>query len=64
MRRRGSVATLGVGRIEPDVGIRDLRVGVHGLVYERLGHDADELLDVDHPVIESRDLAACRYLLF
>lgn len=33
-----------------------LCLGVHDLVYEGLRHDADELLDVCHPVVGSRHL--------
>lgn len=33
------------------MSVRLLRLGVHDLVHERFGHDADELLDVDHPIL-------------
>lgn len=42
------------------VGACVCRLRVHDLVHERLGHDADELLDVDHPVVESRHVVAGR----
>lgn len=38
------------------VGARALRPHVHDLVGEGLRHDADELPDVDHTVVESRHL--------
>ena len=38
------------------VGARVLRLHVHDLVDEGLRHDADELPDVDHAVVESRHL--------
>lgn len=40
-----------------------LRLGVHDLVDERLCHDADELLDVGHPVIKSGDFIYLWYSL-
>lgn len=38
------------------ISTRILYLDVYDLVYDRFGHDADEILDVDHPVIESRHL--------
>lgn len=37
-----------------------LGLRVHDLIDGRLGHDADKLPDVDHPVIESGYVVACR----
>lgn len=45
------------------VGACVLGLRVHGLVDERLGHDPDERLDVDHPVVKSRHLACLRHVV-
>lgn len=35
------------------VGVCVLRLDVHDFVYDWFGHDADELLDIGHPVLET-----------
>lgn len=41
--------------------LASLGSGIHNLVYERLGHDLDEFLDVEHPIIESWYLVCVGY---